>query len=71
MPPWPRSFSSSAQLVHGSAPLEDAHRGLMFAYYYQVKMDRALAEAELLLKLSPANETYRTLRDIIATKVNK
>jgi tetratricopeptide (TPR) repeat protein len=60
-----------AQLVHGTAPLEDAHRGLMFAYYYQVKMDRALAEAELLLKLSPANETYRTLRDIIATKANK
>ena len=58
-----------AQEVHGSTPLEDAHRGLLFAYYYQAKMKQALTEADLLVKMSPDNEIYMKLRDIIAQKV--
>lgn len=57
-----------AQRVHGKAPLEAAHRGLMFAFYYQGKMKEALAEAELLVRLRPSDKVYEKLRNIIAEK---
>ncbi|MDR3555007.1 MAG: hypothetical protein P4L55_09665 [Syntrophobacteraceae bacterium] len=61
-----------ARKVHGEkSPLEAAHRGLLFAYYYQGRMKEALAEAELLVRLQPSNTTYRKLRDIIAGKAGE
>jgi tetratricopeptide (TPR) repeat protein len=58
-----------AQKVHGREPLEEAHRGLIFAYYYQGKMQKALGAADLVLKLSLKDEALINMRDIIRTKV--
>jgi tetratricopeptide (TPR) repeat protein len=58
-----------AQKVHGQEPLGEAHRGLIFAYYYQGKMQKALGEADLVLKLTPKDKTVATIRDIIKTKI--
>lgn len=58
-----------AQKVHGQEPLEKAYRGLIFAYYYQGKMQKALEEADLVLKLAPKDEALANIRDIIKTKI--
>ena len=60
-----------AQKLHGGLPLEEAHRGLLFAYYYQGEMVKALTEAELLVRLQPSEQVYRKLRDIIAGKLHR
>jgi len=58
-----------AQKVHGREPLEEALRGLIFAYYYQGKMQKALEAADLVLKLSPKDGALINIRDIIKTKI--
>jgi hypothetical protein len=51
----------AAQEAHGKETLEDAQRGLFFAYYYQGKMSDAVAKAEFLTKTWPNVEMYQRL----------
>lgn len=60
-----------AQRVHGSEPLLPAHRGLIFAYYYQGKMREALAEAETTLKLAPEDKALSRLKEIVESKIKE
>jgi tetratricopeptide (TPR) repeat protein len=59
-----------AQDIHGDKILLPAHRGLIFAYYYQGKMSDALNEADIVLKEDPDDEGCKQLRSIIHEKIN-
>jgi hypothetical protein len=60
-----------AQTAHGQTPLEDAQRGLFFAYYYQGQIDKASAQAESLVAHWPANAGYRRLQDMVISVKNR
>ena len=65
------SLFKRAQEAAGSEILIAAHRGLIFAYYYQVKLKDAQAEVELVLQSSPNNKVLTELKSIIEAKINE
>ncbi|WP_310600112.1 hypothetical protein [Desulfobulbus sp.] len=55
----------NAQCRQGREPVEEAQRGLFFAFYYQGKMREALRQSEYLLQTWPDNEQYRRYNETI------
>jgi tetratricopeptide (TPR) repeat protein len=53
-----------AQCNLGDQPLEEAQRGLFFAFYYQGKIKEAHDQAEFLVHTWPDNKTYTSLAEI-------
>lgn len=60
-----------AQRVHGNKPLLAAHKGLIFAYYYQGRIREALHEAEVALKLAPKDKALARQKEIIESKIKE
>lgn len=58
-----------AQKSKGAELLVSAHRGLIFAYYYQGKMEDAKREVDLVRKFEPNNKTLAELQEIIRSKL--
>lgn len=61
----------SAQCNKGIEPLEDAQRGLFFAFYYQGKMPDALRQSEYLKQTWPQNEQYKHLNEMVRTVISR
>ncbi|MBL8491362.1 MAG: hypothetical protein JNM82_11335 [Rhodocyclaceae bacterium] len=53
-----------AQCHKGNEPLEEAQKGLFFAFYYQGKLREALRQSEYLVQTWPGNEQYRKLNEL-------
>jgi hypothetical protein len=53
-----------AQCYKGNEPLEEAQKGLFFAFYYQGKMKEALMQSEYLKQTWPQNGQYRQLNEM-------
>lgn len=53
-----------AQCYKGNEPLEEAQKGLFFAFYYQGKMKEALMQSEYLKQTWPQNEQYRRFNEM-------
>ena len=54
-----------AQCRNGDKPVEDAQRGLFFAFYYQGKVREALYLSEYLQQTWPHNELYRRFNAMV------
>lgn len=54
----------SAQCYEGNEPLEEAQKGLFFAFYYQGKMKEALGQSEYLKQTWPQNQQYRQFNEM-------
>jgi cytochrome c-type biogenesis protein CcmH/NrfG len=63
--PKAETLFKQAQEAHGKKPLEPALCGLLFAYYYQGRMQDAEDQAELLVKTWPDEKEYQRMRKII------
>ncbi|MDR3492969.1 MAG: hypothetical protein P4L82_00060 [Ancalomicrobiaceae bacterium] len=55
----------AAQCYYGKEPLEEAQRGLFFAYYYKGELPAAKERAIYLTKRWPGNEGYRRLNSAV------
>lgn len=61
----------AAQCNKGLEPLEEAQRGLFFAFYYQGKMRDALRQSEYLKQAWPKNEQYQRLNEMTRTVLSR
>jgi len=60
-----------AQAASGPAPLEEAPRGLFFAYYYQGQIDKALRQTEFLVATWPKVEVYGEIHRMVLEVKNR
>ena len=61
----------TAQRISGEKPLIRAHRGLLFAYYYQGDMKKTLDEADLINALFPNDEIANIIAGYARKNLNK
>jgi hypothetical protein len=66
--PTAEQYFLAAQRAEGRRFLLPAHRGLLFAYYYQGRFKKCLKEAELTLRVDPKDETAKEIRDLCLQK---
>lgn len=59
----------AAQCFTGEVPLEEAQRGMFFAFYFQGRMQAALQQSEYLVKTWPDVKRYRELSDMVRSVV--
>ncbi len=61
----------AAQCIQGETPLEDAQRGLFFAFYYQGKMRDAYLQGQYLTKTWPENRQYLALYNMVRSVLKR
>lgn len=61
----------AAQCIQGAKPLEDAQRGLFFAFYYQAKMREAYLQGQYLTQTWPQNRQYPALYDMVRSVLGR
>ncbi|MBC7952881.1 MAG: hypothetical protein H7Z12_13820 [Rhodospirillaceae bacterium] len=61
----------AAQCLHENVPLEEAQRGLFFAFYYQGRIEDAGRQAEFLAAQWPNVQMYRKLDEMAASVLER
>lgn len=60
-----------AQCYKGNEPIEEAQKGLFFAFYYQGKMKEALRQSEYLKQTWPENGQYRQFNEMTRAALSR